>query len=134
MTNILVDPAQLREQAQRLSELADRLRELRREIAESSQTAPSYDGQFAPAVQSLAAEAEALVNAQAQRIADRAQDLLATALAFDAVDEETLNELQGLANEFRGMGEATSISLTQIFDRNSSLWQALAQDPDAVRA
>ena len=134
MSNILINPAQLREQAQKLTELAGRLRELRHQITESSEAAPSYDGQFAPAVRSLAAEAEALVDAQAQRIGERAQDLLATAQAFDAIDQQTLHELEALASEFRGWREAASISLSQIFDQRSPLWQTLARDPNAARA
>ncbi len=65
MTRIRVDPAILRQAAQQLSGIADRLRALGSEAYQVTINAPSYEGQFGPKARAMGMEAEARLRAQA---------------------------------------------------------------------
>ena len=67
MTRIRVDPANLRQAAQQLSGIADRLRALGSEAYQITLDAPSYEGQFGPKARAMGMEAEARLRAQADR-------------------------------------------------------------------
>lgn len=134
MTRIHVDPDQLDELSQRLAELAQELQELGSQTTEIAQTAPSHDGQFRPAIESLAAEAEALIRAQAQKIAASAEDLGSTAEAFDAADAESLRALGVLAHKSGEWRQRALMSLSRLFDEGSFLWNAIFRVPGRTEA
>ena len=89
MTRIRVDPANLRQVAQQLSGIADRLRALGSEAHQATFIAPSYDGQFGPKARAMGMEAEARLRAQADRFTALSDELESRAAAFEAVDQET---------------------------------------------
>ena len=89
MTRIRVDPANLRQAAQQLSGIADRLRALGSEAYQLTLNAPSYEGQFGPKARAMGMEAEARLRAQADRFTSLSEELESRAAAFEAVDQET---------------------------------------------
>jgi hypothetical protein len=76
MTQIRVTPSELRDAANRLQELADRVRQLGHEALDAAESAPSYDGQFGPQVESMGAEAQALTTKQADRLGALSDQLM----------------------------------------------------------
>jgi uncharacterized protein YukE len=99
MTQIRVTPSELRDAANRLQELADRVRQLGHEALDAAESAPSYDGQFGPQVESMGAEAQALTTKQADRLGALSDQLLIYANEFEQADLESMDRLAGL-NQF----------------------------------
>ena len=89
MTNIRVDPAGLRAAATDLQVRATELRALGDAAVRAAAQAPSYDGQFAPKAQSLAAQAHARLSADASRLEELSQALVERAAAFERADAES---------------------------------------------
>ena len=112
MTRIRVDPANLRQAAQQLSGIADRLRALGSEAHQATFSAPSYDGQFGPKARAMGMEAEARLRAQADRFTSLSEELEARAAAFEAVDQETLTAFERLTQLLQGWIEQAKPILT----------------------
>jgi len=93
---IQVDPQNLRASAQRLSALVEALSLQRDQILKSAAGAPSYDGQFGPQVNALAADAAAQVHSRFTRLGELARELEAIAELFETADAETLQAIEGI--------------------------------------
>ena len=101
MPDIRVDPPALRQAAAKFREAADRLLTLAEEGEETAASAPSYDGQFGPQVQSMGLEAHAQMTAVATKLTALSEALLIKAEEFEAADRETEGGLAGLFGQFR---------------------------------
>lgn len=115
MSQISVDPDALRQSAQRLAAAADRLRALGDEVSEVGSSAPSYEGQFGPQVNSLSLEASATITAQIQRLSELSEQLTAKADEFAQADQVSQSAFAALS--------------TQIFDWLHSLQSSLLGPP-----
>jgi len=111
MTRIRVDPANLRQAAQQLSGIADRLRALGSEAHQATFRAPSYEGQFGPKARAMGMEAEARLRAQADRFTALSEELESRAAAFEAVDQETQVSFDRLSKMIRMFLEDASLIL-----------------------
>ena len=101
MPDIRVDPPALRQTAAKFRQAADRLLALAEEGEETAASAPSFDGQFGPRVQSLGLEAHAQMTAVATKLTVLSDALLIKAEEFEAADHETEGGLAGLFAQFR---------------------------------
>ena len=101
MPDIRVDPPALRQTAAKFRQAADRVLALAEEGEETAASAPSYDGQFGPQVQSLGLEAHAQMTAVATKLTALSEALLIKAEEFEAADRETEGGLAGLFAQFR---------------------------------
>ncbi len=93
---IRVNPQELRASAQRLSALVAGLSLQRDQLLESAAGAPSYDGQFGPTVNALAAEGASQVHSTFTRLGELARQLEAIAELFETADAETLQAIEGM--------------------------------------
>jgi len=101
MPDIRVDPPALRQTAAKIRQAADRVLALAEEGEETAASAPSYDGQFGPQVQSMGLEAHAQMTAVATKLTALSDALLIKAEEFEAADHETEGGLAGLIAQFR---------------------------------
>lgn len=101
MTAIRVDPLQLLESAQQLAGLSAKLAELAEEAGEAGRSAPSYDGQFGPQVQSMAGELQSMITKQAQRLAELTSELRVHSEEFSSADQESASAIAGLNQALR---------------------------------
>ena len=101
MTQIRVDPLQLLESAHRLAGLSAKLAELAEEAGETGASAPSYDGQFGPQVQAMAAELQGMITKQALQLAQLTSDLRTLSEEFARADQESATGIEGLSQALR---------------------------------
>jgi len=96
---IRVDPQNLRASAQRLSALVAGLSLQRDLILESAAGAPSYDGQFGPTVNALAAEGATQIQSTFTRLGELSRELEEIAELFETADAETLLAIGSIGNQ-----------------------------------
>jgi uncharacterized protein YukE len=101
MPDIRVDPPALRQTAAKFRQAADRVLALAEEGEETAASAPSYDGQFGPQVQSMGLEAHAQMTGVATKLTALSDALLIKAEEFEAADRETEGGLAGLFAKVR---------------------------------
>jgi uncharacterized protein YukE len=97
MTIIRVDPAGLRATAEDLQANAAELRALGNAVLRAAAHAPSYNGQFGPKASALAEQAFASLSADASRLDELSQALVAKATAFERADAESGAALASLS-------------------------------------
>jgi uncharacterized protein YukE len=103
MSQIRVDPGELAQAAQKFGDLAARLSQLAAETVQAAESAPSYEGQFAPQVQSMGQDAQSRLSQQATRLRTLGEELAATASAFESADQQSLQGFEQLMLQFRGL-------------------------------
>ena len=125
MTFIRVNPPDLRSAAGQLRAMAGTMRDLAGRVMDSAERAPSYDGQFGPKVRALAAEAQARISQQANRLEDHAEELDLVAGRFEAAEQETIQGLASLDLQYKSL-------LERIFG-SAALVQGMATVPGLLR-
>ena len=103
MSQIRVDPGELAQAAQKFGDLAARLSQLAAETVHAAESAPSYEGQFAPQVQSMGQDAQSRLSQQATRLRTLGEELAATASAFESADQQSIQGFEQLVLQFRGL-------------------------------
>ena len=106
MTNIRVDPSQLRRAALEISRDAERMRLVGDEVMRATQAAPSYDGEFGPRVSSIGVEGPARLMAEADRLSELSRVLLRKAEAFEAVDAQAQAGINDVGRTLRSWQNA----------------------------
>jgi len=114
MTNIRIDPSNLRDVAQQLDSIADRVRSLGNEAHHITLDTPSYDGQFGPKARALGMEAEARLTEQARRLSFLSEELVVKAAAFEAVDRETLTAFDQLTEVLQSWMDQANLVLSPL--------------------
>ena len=125
MTNIRVDPSHLRDVAQQLDAIVDRVRTLGNEANQITLNTPSYDGQFGPKARALGMEAEARLVAQARRLSSLSEDLVVRAAAFEAVDRETLTAFDQLTEVLQSWMDQASLVLSPLVRLANFPWERI---------
>ena len=97
MSFIRLDPAELREAAGEITQVAQEYRGLAEQARQAAQNAPSYDGQFGPRVWPSGDEAHARLSRLAGDLTDLGEELTRIAAAFEAADAESALAFQALA-------------------------------------
>jgi hypothetical protein len=123
MTRIRVEPNKLRQTAQRLEAIADRLRSLGREALGITLNAPSYEGQFGPKARTMGLEAEARLVTQADRTSALCEELIAKAEAFEAADQRSLAALHQLGESMGEWMEQAAPILASLAMASAFPWQ-----------
>jgi hypothetical protein len=123
MTRIRVEPNKLRQTAQRLEAIADRLRSLGREALGITLNAPSYEGQFGPKARTMGLEAEARLVTQADRTSALCEELIAKAEAFEAADQRSLAALNQLGESMGEWMEQAAPILASLAMASAFPWQ-----------
>jgi len=103
MSQIRVDPGELAQAAQKFGDLAARLSQLAAETVQAAESAPSYEGQFAPQVQSMGQDAQSRLSQQATRLRTLGEELAATASAFESADQQSIQGFEQLVLQFRSL-------------------------------
>jgi len=103
MSQIRADPSELAQTAQKFGDLAVRLSQLAAETIQAAESAPSYDGQFAPQVQGMGQEAHSRLSQQAERLRGLGEALAAIATAFESADQQSIQGFEQLVLQFRGL-------------------------------
>jgi uncharacterized protein YukE len=103
MSQIRVDPGELAQAAQKFGDLAARLSQLAADTVHAAESAPSYEGQFAPQVQSMSQDAQSRLSQQATRLRTLGEELAATASAFESADQQSIQGFEQLVLQFRGL-------------------------------
>ena len=103
MSQIRVDPGELAQAAQKFGDLAARLSQLAAETIQAAESAPSYEGQFAPQVQSMGQDAQSRLSQQATRLRTLGEELAATASAFESADQQSIQGFEQLVLQFRSL-------------------------------
>ena len=101
MAIIRVEPSSLSEASEKLHEAANHARGLGHEVALAAASAPSYDGQFAPQVESMAAEIETRMSAISDRLSALSAALAVKANEFEAADLQSQQGVAGLQFRFQ---------------------------------
>lgn len=127
MTRIRIEPDKLRQTAQRLEDIADRLRALGREAHGITLNAPSYEGQFGPKARTLGLEAEARLVTQADRTSTLSEELIAKAEAFEAADQRSLAALNQLGDSMGEWMEQAAPILAPLVMASAFPWQLIQQ-------
>ena len=125
MTNIRVDPSHLRDVAQQLDAIVDRVRTLGNEANQITLNTPSYDGQFGPKARALGMEAEARLVAQARRLSSLSEELVVRAAAFEAVDRETLTAFDQLTEVLQSWMDQASLVLSPLVRLANFPWERI---------
>ena len=103
MAQIRADPYELAQTARKFGDLAARLSQLAVETIQAAESAPSYEGQFAPQVQSLGQDAQSRLSQQAERLRSLGEALAVTASAFESADQQSVQGVERLVLQFRGL-------------------------------
>jgi len=101
MIRIRVDPAELRRAALEIDEASQGFRGLGERALRATSDAPSYDGQFGPDVWGIGADAYARMSSRADRLSALSQELDRIAEAFAKADQQSLDGLAQLEQNFR---------------------------------
>jgi uncharacterized protein YukE len=115
---IRVEPEELRLAAGELQESARQLREVGRDLVSVARTAPSYDGQFGPAVRAAADSLRAEACQLASWLDELGGSLEAKAQAFQEADEVAVAGLTATGAQLRALvDEGTALPLMPIWLR-----------------
>jgi len=123
MTRIRVDPKELRQVAQKLDDIASRIRVLGKEALGITLNTPSYEGQFGPKARTLGLEAEARLVTQAERTSTLSEALIAKAEAFEAADQRSLAALNQLGESMSEWMEQAAPILAPLVLASAFPWQ-----------
>jgi hypothetical protein len=107
MSQIRVNPTELRSVAHEIEEVAQGYLSLAERALRATQDGPSYNSQFGPKVRVIGYDARARLNAHANRLSELSQELAQLAEAFERVDMETLTDLQILGPSIQALGAAS---------------------------
>lgn len=127
MTNIRIDPSHLRDVAQQLDAIADRVRSLGNEANEITLDTPSYDGQFGPKARALGMEAEARLIEQSRRLSSLSEELVVRAAAFEAVDRETLTAFDQLTEVLQSWMDQARLILSPLVLITNFPWHLISR-------
>jgi hypothetical protein len=125
MTRIHVNPKELRHVAQRLDDMAGRIRALGREAREITVNAPSHEGQFGPKARTMGLEAEARLLTQAERTSALSEELIARAKAFEDADQRSLEALSQLGESMNEWTEHAGLVLAPLVMASAFPWQLI---------
>jgi len=101
MTRIRVNTKVLEHEANKIKGVGASTISVGRSLVGATQGAPSYDGQFAPVVQSISANAQVRAKGMSGRLGDFEGKLNATADAFEAADMVTQTAIE-TAHQWQG--------------------------------
>jgi hypothetical protein len=125
MTRIRVDPKELRLAAQRLDDIASRIRALGREAREITENTPSHEGQFGPKARTMGLEAEARLLTQAERTSVLSEELIAKAAAFEEADQKSLEALHQLGESMNEWMDQATLTLSPFVMASAFPWQLI---------